>query len=227
MKYSSTKVFTSFFLTLLLIVFPQVLISQTKVVGQLSLSEIPSRQGNKIVTVNREPAEDGRSIMSPSSIATPANVDAKVTLPNIGSVKIAPNSRLNLSFNESSISGTLQEGEFIIYANPKITCKFSVPGGELTIPANDSINSFEVKIADGKTTVYSILGDTLFSGLVVPAGDFYPKKRDDDDKAGKKGGGSGIALLFVGIAGAVAAGAFLALSGSSDNSGNNNVSPVS
>lgn len=224
MKYSSIKILTSFFLTILLLVFPQILISQTKVVGQLSLSEIPSRDGKKFVTVNGETAEDGRSIMSPSSIVTPSNVDAKVTLPEVGSVKISPNSRLNLSFSKTDISGTLRMGEFIIYANPKVTSKFSVPDGEIIIPANDTINSFEVKIVNGKTTVYSILGDTLFSGLVVPAGDFYPKKRDD---ANTKKSGGGTALLFLGIAGAVAAGALLALSGSSNNSGNGNVSPVS
>jgi hypothetical protein len=226
MKFLVTKLVATFILTVLLTVFPQTLFSQTKVVGELSLSEIPSAEGKQFVRVNGEDAEDGRSVMSPSEIVTPSSINANINIPKGGSIKVSPNSKLNLTFNSSNISGSLQTGEFLISSDPKVAVNFSTPDGFLAIPVSDKLNSFRITIIDGKTTVYTLLGSTQFNDVVVAAGDYYPRAPKNKDRSGatKSSGNSG--LLFVGVGGAIAVGILLALSQSSNDSSSGPISPV-
>lgn len=205
----------------LIILSPQTLFAQDKVVGRLSISEIPSAAGKTYVTVNGENAEDGRSIIFPAEITTPSNIEARILIPDAGFVNISANSKLSLSYENSLISGTLQTGEYIVNTSPEIGARFSTPGGVITIPVSDKLNRFEVTIIDGKTTVYSIFGSTRFDNVTVPAGEFYPNP--DKTKVAKKSGNNN--LIYLGVGAAVIVGILVALSSSSG--GNDNVvSPV-
>lgn len=227
MNFLNIKNITSVTLVLLLVSFPQILLSQTKVVGELIIAETTPSGNELSINVNGSRAESGRSIMSPSSIVTPANLNAKVILPKVGSVTVSPNSNLELSFDSSSISGNLNSGEFIIYADPKIAVNFSTPDGNITVPVSDGLNSFEVKIVGGKTTVYSLFGKTQFNDQAILAGEYYPKQANKDKADVKKSDGkSNSGLLILGIVGAVGAGALFALAGGGSSS-SNNVSPTS
>ncbi len=63
------------------------------------------------VTVNGETANTGRTIFSSNTIATPANSGAIVNLGALGQIELAPNSSINLTFDENGISGTLTSGQ--------------------------------------------------------------------------------------------------------------------
>ncbi len=223
MKSLNSKIFVSLNLIILLIIFSQVSLSQTKIVGELTLAANSPSNSEIFITVNGERAENGRSIISPSEISTPQNINAKISFTNTGSITVAPNSTLNLSFDSTSISGSLQSGEFIIYSNPNVAVRFSTPDGSVTIPVSNNLHSFEVKIANGKSTVYSILGATQFNGTSIPAGDYFPKQANNKPSGKSSAGNSG--LLILGILGAVGAGILLAVSAASGND-SGTVSPV-
>ncbi len=205
----------------LMILSPRTTFAQDKTVGKLSISEIPSAGGKTYVTVNGENAEDGRSIIFPAEMTTPSNIEARVSIPDAGYINISANSKLSLAYDNSTISGTLQKGEFVVFSNPNVSVRFSTPDGIVTIPVTDKLSRFEVTIVDGKTTVYSIFGSTRLNNVTVPAGEFYPNP--NEDKVTKKSGNN--SLIYLGIGGAILAGILVALISSSSDNGSV-VSPV-
>lgn len=219
-----TKVSTVFTLFAFLIVFSHVSLGQTKMTGVLTLAETSPSVNDAYVTVNGERAESGRTIVSPAEIVTPSNINAKVTVTNLGSVTISPNSTLNLRFDSSSISGVLVTGEFIVYSNPNIAVDLATPDGKISIPASSKLNSFEVKIVNGKSTVYSILGSTDFNGNKIAAGDYFPRPPKENEVQKKSSGGGSNGMLIGILLAAVGGGVLLAVVSSSG--GNETVSPV-
>ncbi len=220
-----TKCFTALTLVVLLTMFSQILLAQTKVTGELTLAETARSPVGSFVTVNGERAETGRTIVSPAEIVTPANINAKVAIANVGSATLAPNSTVNLRFESGSISGILVSGDFIIYANPNVAVDLATPDGKISVAASSKLNSFEVKIVNGKSTVYSILGSTEFNGKSIAAGEYYPSRPKDSAPATtKKSGGSG-GLIIAAIIGTIGGGILLAVASSSGGS-NSTVSPV-
>ncbi|MGC2237276.1 MAG: hypothetical protein WA584_14025 [Pyrinomonadaceae bacterium] len=79
-----------------------------KVAGELLVS------GKNVVTVNGEAAQNGRSIFSSSTIATPADASAIINLGKIGKIELAPDTTLSLSFSEKGISGDLISGRVTV-----------------------------------------------------------------------------------------------------------------
>ncbi|MEZ5425886.1 MAG: hypothetical protein R2747_06465 [Pyrinomonadaceae bacterium] len=86
------------------------LASTDKVAGELFIT------GKNVngVMVNGEAAQNGRSIFSSTTIATPDNTNASINLGKVGNIKLAPNTTLNLSFNENGISGELLAGQVTV-----------------------------------------------------------------------------------------------------------------
>lgn len=76
-----------------------------KIAGELVFA------GNGKVLVNGEIANNGRTIFSSSTIATPENSSAIINMGDLGSVKLAPNSTITLVFDEKGISGDLLSGQ--------------------------------------------------------------------------------------------------------------------
>ena len=81
-----------------------------KVAGELLIS------GDKtsFVKVNGEAAQNGRTIFSSSTIATPNATGAIVNLGKLGKIELAPDTILTLSFNENGISGNLLAGRVTV-----------------------------------------------------------------------------------------------------------------
>lgn len=226
MKNIIRKFIAAFLLTAIFIASPHFLAAQTKLVGELTFSANKSGA----VTVNGEPAVSGRSIMSPSEIATISLANAKVAIPKTGVVQISPNSRIRLSFTDSSISIDLLGGEFVVETMPNTVVNILTPDGAITVSDRTQANSFRVKNENGGTRVDTTLGEVKFNNIVIPAGDSFPKQTVNtvvkDDAGGKSKDNS---LLLIGLLGAGAAVAVLVLlgaSGGSDSSPAPVVSPT-
>jgi hypothetical protein len=218
----STKFIVVFTLFVFVVSFSHVSLAQTKITGVLTVAESSPTVTGAFVTVNGERAESGRTILSPSEIVTPVNMNAKIAVANVGSVTISPNSTINLNFDNSNLSGILVNGEFIIYSNPNVSVDFSAPDGKISIPASSKLNSFEVKIVNGKSTVYAILGAAQFNATTISAGEYYPSKPLDVVQKKSSGGSNGMLIAL--LLGAVGGGILLAVASGSGN--NNAVSPV-
>ncbi len=211
---------------------PKFLLAQQKLLGELSITK-NSPEG--FVTVNDERVISGRSIASPSLILTSPQANAKVSLAKTGTVFLSPNSKLNLSFINSSISMDIFSGEIVIETVPNTSLNLFPPDGNVTLPIENQANIIKVKVINGKTQVQTLVGKAQFNTVLVSAGETYPvsfdnnttpnkpAERDDNSSNDSKGFNP---LLIVGLVGAVAAIALVALSGSSGNSDTPVVSPT-
>lgn len=208
-------------LALLAVIFvtsPQFLLAQDKLIGELTITGTNAG----VVTVNGETALSGRSVMSPSEITTAAQTTVRVTIPQTGVVMLAPNSRMNLSFIQSGISGDLRAGEVTIETAPNTKVNLLTSDGTITVSNPNQINIFKVGIENGQTRLTTLTGEARFNSISVPAGDFYPKQATSAPlPADNTGAASNSAtpLLLLGILGAAGAIALIALAGggSDDN----------
>lgn len=81
----------------------------TKVAGEILVADRGAD-----VTVNGEVAQSGRSIFSGSTIDTPKNSGAIVSLGTLGRLELAPSTSVTLSFDEKGISASLIAGKITV-----------------------------------------------------------------------------------------------------------------
>ncbi len=77
-------------------------------------AEILTTRGNKPITVNGATAISGATILSGAIIETPDKVGATVNLGSLGTLDIAPNTKLKLEFDQNSVKVTLIQGCIIL-----------------------------------------------------------------------------------------------------------------
>jgi len=82
--------------------------------GHPQIMGILKTRDNKPILVNGASAIDGATIPSGATIETPAGVGATINLGALGSICIAPNTKLTLEFGAGSIRVVLQEGCVIL-----------------------------------------------------------------------------------------------------------------
>lgn len=73
-----------------------------------------SAAGTSHVTVNGEPVQSGRTVLSSSTIATPEGVGATVNLGKAGKLQFGPNTTFTLKFDDKNISGSLAAGSVTV-----------------------------------------------------------------------------------------------------------------
>ena len=200
-----------------------------KLMGDLSITKI-SPEG--FVTLNGERVVSGRSVASPSVIATSPQASAVVFLAKTGTLTISPNSKLNVSFIESSMSVDIFAGDITIETVPNTALNLFTPDGNLTLPVVSQANIIRLTVVNNKTVVQALTGKAMFNSVTVSAGESYPvisnsnrtpntPVKADDDSNNAKGFNP---LLIVGLLGAAGAVALIALSGG--GSGNSDAPPV-
>lgn len=195
--------------------------AQNRLVGELTVN------GNKSgsVTVNGEPSLTGRSILSPSEIATISLTNARISIPKTGVINLSSNSKIKLSFTESNISIDLLGGEFTVDTVQNTAVNILTSDGSITVSDTSRINVFKVKNVAGNTTVYTTTGEVLFNNIVVSAGDSFPKQSGSTTADSRpKDESKNNSLLLLGLLGAGAAVAVLVLVGASG--GSNDPAPV-
>jgi len=90
------------------------LANSEKVAGELLISGANTADENSFVKVNGEAAQNGRSVFSASTIATPNANGAIINLGKLGKIELASDTTLALSFNEKGISGNLLAGRVTV-----------------------------------------------------------------------------------------------------------------
>ena len=96
------------------------------------------------VTVNGEVAKSGRSIFSSSTISTPADAGAIINLGKAGKLELARNTTFAVSFDDSSINGSLSSGRVTV-----LTAAHAV--GVKTLSGDVKLNAGETAEANTAT----------------------------------------------------------------------------
>jgi hypothetical protein len=166
-----------------------------------------------LVTVNGENALSGGTLFSDSVITTAEKSNATVNLSKLGRVEVAPNSGLKLSFNETSVMGSLENGTTHVSTLGGITVNFTTKDGMVMVDGSQP-TSFTVNVVNGVTSLTThsgvaqlrtdggirqiAAGETATAGTPSPQGGGAGD--DDDDMSA----GETFALVALG-AGAIAA----------------------
>lgn len=102
-----------------------------RLTGELTISGKLMNGENPAVLVNGETAQNGRSIFTASTITTPENANAIISIAKLGKVELAPNTTINITFDETGINGDLVAGKVtVLGATADVNIK--TPNGQVT-----------------------------------------------------------------------------------------------
>jgi len=112
-----------------------VLASPAKIAGEILIADRGAD-----VTVNGEVAQSGRSIFSGSTIDTPDNAGAVISLGSAGRLELAPKTSITLNFDENGITGSLNAGKVTVLSSPN-KVSITTPTGVSTLAVGESAES--------------------------------------------------------------------------------------
>ena len=231
MKNLKTKIYKIVCASLFFAVFaasPQLFYGQNqRLYGELTVIKNSSAtMGDAFVTIDGVRAASGRSVSSPSDIITPPDASARISFAQTGAITIAPNSKIGLTFVNSSIAGDLTAGEITIETVPNTTVNIFTRDGMITTPNRNEKNVFKISVVNGTTFVGVTSGQVLFNKVLVSAGEFYPRNTNAAAADNADSSSNGIKPVYIiAILGAVAAAVAVALAAGS--SGNDNAASSS
>ena len=127
-----------------------------KAAGELAVSGKNINGEAPFVFVNGEVARSGSSVFSGSTITTSESTNAVINLSKLGKIELAPNTVLNITFDEKGIFGDLTSG---------------------TVSVLGAAENVNIKTLNGKTVL-------LAAGQSVSAAGRQDDDKDDDDDDG-------------------------------------------
>ena len=101
-----------------------------RVAGEIVVTGTAVDGNAPVVLVNGEQVKSGRSIFSSSSIITSDNATATISVGSLGTIRLAPESSVTLTFGDDGISGNLTKGSVTVL-NSSDKVGFILPNGSL------------------------------------------------------------------------------------------------
>lgn len=117
------------------------LANSEKIAGEIQITGKNVDGQTPFVKVNGETAQSGRSIFSSSTIATPENAGAIISLGKIGKLELAPNTTLALSFSDKGISGDLMTGRVTVLDAASSVVVNTTGGKSVTLNSGESASA--------------------------------------------------------------------------------------
>ncbi len=114
-----------------------------RIAGELTVSGKNVNGETPVVLVNGESAKSGRSIFPSSTITTPDDTSAVISMGKAGQIELGPNSSLNLTFDDKSVDGELNAGRLTVLG---------------------SLGTVNIRTVDGKTTTLKVGEEIQASG---------------------------------------------------------------
>ncbi len=124
------------------------LANSEKIAGEILVTGKNAGGQMPFVKVNGEVAQSGRSIFSSSTIATPENAGAIISLGKVGKIELAPNTTLALSFSEKGMSGDLTTGRVIVLNAADSVIINTVSGKSVTLNSGESASAVNAQQDD-------------------------------------------------------------------------------
>ena len=178
-KTNWVRNFTSFFsmLAILTATSAVALAFSDKTKGEIIVSGNSDGNGSYVI-LDGEKAYNGRTFIS-SGVVKTEEKGATIKLKGLGLVKLAPNSTLNLSVSDNSISGTLADGKVKVLNNKGVNVNIDTADSKISNDGTQK-NVFDVDLSTGTTVANSEIGTVLLNtGENTTA--VTPQDDDDDD----------------------------------------------
>lgn len=103
-----------------------------RIAAELTVSGKSSNGDAPVVLVNGEASKSGRSIFSSSTVTTPEEASAVLSIGKTGRLELEPSSSVNLVFDDASVDAELTSGRLTVLG---------------------SLGTVKVRTNDGKTTI--------------------------------------------------------------------------
>jgi len=124
------------------------LASPAKVAGELAVSGKIVNGETPFALVNGETARSGRSVFSGSTVTTSESVNAVINLGKLGKIELAPNTSLNLTFDDKGIFGDLTSGTVsVLGAADNVNIK-TLAGKTVQLKTGESVSALGTKDDD-------------------------------------------------------------------------------
>jgi len=112
-----------------------------RVAAELTVSGKALNGEAPVVLVNGEPSKNGRSIFSSSTIETPEETTAVVSIGRTGRLELDPKTTVNVIFDDQSISAELTAGKLTVVGSLDAVKVRTNDGKVTTLQAGDSITA--------------------------------------------------------------------------------------
>lgn len=147
-----------------------------KIVGEILVSGKTVGGQNSFVKINGENAQSGRSIFTGSTVATPENASAVISMGKAGKIELAPNTIVFLSFDENEMSGDLSSGGITVLSSSKaVAVKISddktvnLNEGESATAANATAQTDDDDDNGNSLLIYAVILGGAVAGIVYAA----------------------------------------------------------
>jgi hypothetical protein len=133
--------------------------------------------GNNPINVNGNSTKPGTTILSGSTLLTPAGVGASVQIGKLGLLRMAPETSLTISFEGSTIDVTLSSGYATLTTGPGVKGSITTPDGKTERAESNKLSTIVGKAVqndddddDDKKKAAGILGSGSDEGVGVLGG---------------------------------------------------------
>lgn len=173
----NSKVWINKALSMCLIIVTIVAYSMVALAGtdKIAAELLTTGVNDNRVLVNGEAAQTGRSVFSSSTIVTPADTTAIINIGKLGSIKLAPGTTLNLTFDENGISGDLIDGRVSVLNSADSVRIITLEGKLVRLNAGESaaVNTQDDDDDDdagaGAWFVWALVFGGAAAGLIIAA----------------------------------------------------------
>ncbi len=146
-----------------------------KIAGDISISGKTIHGENLFVKINGENAQSGRSIFTGSTVATPENASVIVNLGKAGKIELAPNTIINLSFDEKDMTGDLSAGRVTVLNSLNAMAVKTSEGKTVALNAGESASTTNAKAqtdddgGGGSLLIYAVILGGAVAGIIYAA----------------------------------------------------------
>ena len=171
-----------------------------KLLGQLT---IESNSSTSFIKINGELKVSGSTVLPATEIITPGEASAKINFGKVGQTELAPNSKMNLNFSETTISNVLKSGRLTVAAAPNIAITIQTADGIITNPDKSKNSVIVVDFVNGKTRIRTRLGTAAFNGTAIPEGQTFSEGMLDSTSNHENSNSvSFVSAIFISLLGA-------------------------
>lgn len=110
-----------------------------RIAAELTVSGKNINGETPVVMVNGDAAKSGRSVFSSSTIVTPADTTAVLSMGKAGQIELGPNSSLNLTFDDKSVNGELNAGRLTVLSSLGTVSVRTIDGKITTVKSGEEI----------------------------------------------------------------------------------------
>ncbi len=151
---------------------PVNIFSQSPKIGILDFVRENDRS-DRFVIINNKQSVNGQVIVSPSNIEVPVETELLVDLGCSTLLRMGSDTKINLAFNETKITGLLSRGSLTVKVPPNSGFVIETLDGAVSAPNQNQENIATINFVGGRTQVKTVSGMALFGSTLIAPGESF------------------------------------------------------